>query len=185
MPEGKVVFADRFSEIQPKKPGYYFAISIETRGNVAFAFLIQAHRSSKFSRDQAFGPTMEGKSKLFSYAKRSGRVLPFVCEPERERLELFSFDKCITYQAHKEFRYYEFRNRGWYVINRSGPHLMPDEAFNDAEKRVYKFQRATYIGYSPSASTIWSDARDAGIVTDEELNEASRRFSRSWYYCGD
>jgi hypothetical protein len=185
LPTGKIVFPDGCSEIFPTEPGHYFAASLTHATNVAFAYIIHAHRTLTFRRDQAFGPTKEGVSYLLSYRRRRRRRLPFVCDPNRERLELFDYDTFRTEHAEGRWEYYSFRHGLWRLLNYRGPFLMTDQDFEDARKRVLYFERGHYYGYGPSPHTVWSDARSAEVVTAEECDEAARRYGPMWHYSGD
>ena len=185
LPTGKVVFPDDSSEILPKVPGHYFAASLTHSTNVAFAQIIRAHRTLTFRREQAFGLTEEGVSFLLSYRQRRRKRLPFVCDPNRERLELFDYDTFETKDANGRWEYYSFRHGLWRLLDYRGPFLMSDQEFEDARQRVLAFEEGQSYGYDPSPHTVWSDARDAGIVTSEECEEAARRHGAMWYYSGD
>ena len=185
LPSGKVAFADSSGEVAPTAPGHYLAAWINEHERFAVASLIRAHRSLKFSREQAFGMTDEGVSVLFSYRLRKRRKLPFVCRPDKERLELFGYDTFKSLSADGWMRYCLYRHGDWRLRNSRGPKMIPDEIFREVQKRVYQFERGKFGSYSPSASMVWSAAREAGIATDEECEEAYRRNSFLWNYSGD
>ena len=185
LPDGKIVFADRQSEIIPDKPGYYFAALVDTGPTYAFAKIKRAHRSLKFPRSEAFGSTQDGVSFLLSFHRSRRKRIPFVCDPNEERLAIFGYDTFRCERADGYWAYYEFRHGEWRRLNWYGPCKMSDEDFAAASKRVAEFEKTKFYGYGPSAGTIWSDARRAGVVTAEEVDEAHRRTGPSWHYSGD
>ena len=62
---------------------------------------------------------------------------------------------------------------------------MSDSEFDTISRRVRDFERTARLVYVGSASSLWSAARDAGIVTDAEVSEAYRRYGPLWNYAGD
>lgn len=183
--DGKIVFVDRRSRFQPREPGHYLAAAVYVADRAAFAIVVRAHRNLNFSREETFGPTGNGRSILFSFRKRRRKILPFVCDPGSERLELFGFDTLQAKYASGREEYYEFRHGEWRLLNYSGPQKMSDAAFQEAQRKVNDFQNAKPYAYSPSPCNIWSEAVQAGIVGQAEFEEAARRFGRLWHYSGD
>jgi hypothetical protein len=185
LPDGKVTFADREGEIVPRKPGFYLAAALDIRPTYAIARLIRAHRSLKFRRREAFGPTADGVSYLLSYHRSRRKRLPFVCDPQEERLALFGYDEFTTLRADGQWNYFAFRHGQWRLLNWHGPCKMPDDLFAEADRRVVEFERTSSRGYFGSPQSRWSAALTAGVVSKPEYGEAYRRSGPMWTYAGD
>lgn len=185
LPNGKIAFPDRNGELVPKKPGYCFAIAVDIRPTYAIAKLIRVHRSLKFRRKEAFGPTANGVSYLLSYHRSRRKQLPFVCDPKAERLAIFGYDEFTTLRADGQRKFYAYRHGEWRLLNWYGPFKMPDDQFAEVDGRVAEFVRTSGLLYIGSPHSRWSAALKAGVVTEQECGEAYRRSGPMWNYAGD
>lgn len=184
-PEGKVVFADRDSEVFPDCPGEHLAAGVKECRSVAFARLIQFHGGADFSRDAAFGRTQDGETRINSHHRRDRIHLDFVIDPSAERIELLHYDCCRWETPDGRWEYLEFRHGQWRIVNYGLPHLLSDDHYADARRRALEFERKHIIMPADrSPASNWSDALKAGVVTQEEYEEASRRHAKMWHYAG-